>query len=246
MDFKAPLPLSSIAEFNPDQTDILNATNKAMASLAAQRRSEVVVTAHLMRSKIAWAMTTYQQALLHRIVAVFDGVSLAWQGQSPLVAMMGARAQIESCAVFLHFVSSAERLLKAEDLPGLHALTTRALFASRDEDWLKLSPETEAAQILNRIDRLDRIVPGVRKHYAILSERCHPNSAGHHFMFARTDRTDGTVSFVPERDPTGNRVLILMGLFPCVLVEDASRKLDALILAVADLQHRLQPVPGQS
>jgi hypothetical protein len=78
----------------------------------------------------------------------------------------------------------------------------------------------------------------------MLSERCHPNSLGHNFMFSKLDRTDGTVRFCDERAPTRNGKMILAALAPLALVESISARLDELIEKVSDLHHRIAPVGG--
>ena len=91
------------------------------------------------------------------------------------------------------------------------------------------------------MDEVDRTLPGFRKHYDILSERCHPNSLGHNFMFSTLDHTDGTVRFTEERYQSHNAQLILAGLVPILLVELVFVRLDELIGQIAELHHRKSP-----
>ena len=53
----------------------------------------------------------------------------------------------------------------------------------------------------------------------MLSERCHPNSLGHNFMFATLDRSDGSVRFCDEREPRRNAEMIMAAFAPLPLVE---------------------------
>jgi hypothetical protein len=85
---------------------------------------------------------------------------------------------------------------------------------------------------------------GFRGHYDMLSERCHPNSLGHNFMFSKLDRSDGTVRFYDEREPARNGQMILGALVPLPLAESISARLDELIDKVSDLHHRVAPVSG--
>lgn len=78
----------------------------------------------------------------------------------------------------------------------------------------------------------------------MLSERCHPNSLGHNFMFSTLDRTDGTVRFCDEREPERNGQMILAALAPLPLVGSIMTRLDELIEKVSDLHHRVAPVGG--
>jgi len=78
----------------------------------------------------------------------------------------------------------------------------------------------------------------------MLSERCHPNSLGHNFMFSELDRSDGTVRFCDEREPARNGQMILAALAPLPLVESIMKRLDELIEKVSDLHHRVAPIGG--
>jgi hypothetical protein len=111
-----------------------------------------------------------------------------------------------------------------------------------DPARIKEFPETEAVSVLTYIDKFDKRFEGFRGHYDMLSERCHPNSAGHNFMFSKLDRSDGTVRFCNENEPERNGQMILAALAPLPLVESISSRLDDLILKVADLHHRIAPV----
>ena len=127
---------------------------------------------------------------------------------------------------------------------GLDALAQHGIFASRDPEWIKDNPETQAVSVLSYIDKFDKRAKGFRSHYDMLSERCHPNSLGHNFMFSKLDRTDGTIRFCDEREPARNGQMVLAALIPLQLVESMSARLDDLIEKVSELQHRVAPVGG--
>jgi hypothetical protein len=208
------------------------------------RAAEINVTGKFLRSKIAWKLATYQHALLHRLVALMDGAAVAWNNGCTLSAMLSARALMETFAVMAELERRVAHLLKEEDLGGLDALAQNGIFASRDPDWTKENPETQAVNVLTCIDRLERRCEGFRCHYDMLSERCHPNSLGHNFMFSELDRTDGTVRYFDEREPARNGQMIAAALAPLPLVESMMARLDALIEKVSDLHHRIAPLGG--
>ena len=218
--------------------------NASLDRVSGLRAVEINVSGKFARSKIAWKLATYQHALLHRLVALMDGVAVAWNNRCTLSAMLTARALMETFAVMAEFERRATGLLKEENLGGLDALAQNGIFASRDEDWIKENPGTAAISILTYIDKFDKRAEGFRGLYDILSERCHPNSLGHNFMFSKLDRTDGTVRFCDEREPTPNGEMILAALAPLPLVESISSRLDDLIEKVSDLHHRVAPVGG--
>ncbi len=175
-----------------------------------------------------------------------DGAAVAWNSRCTLSAMLSARALMETFAVMAEFERRVTRLFEEEDLGGLDALAQNGIFASRDEEWIKENPETAAISILTYINKFDKIAEGFRSHYDMLSERCHPNSLGHNFMFSKLDRTDGTVRFCDEREPARNGKMILAALAPLPLTESISARLDGLIEKVSDLHHRIAPWGGQA
>lgn len=218
--------------------------NTSLERLSGLRAVEINVLGKFERSKIAWKLATYQHALLHRLIALMDGAAVAWNSGCTLSAMLSARALMETFAVMVE--RRVARLLKEEDLGSLDALAQNGIFASRDSEWIKENPELQAVSVLTYIDKFDKIAEGFRGHYDMLSERCHPNSLGHNFMFSQLDRTDGTIRFCDERDPARNGKMILAALAPLPLAESVTTHLDEMIEMVSDLHHRIAPVGGRA
>lgn len=244
MSLRSPTALlwdDRLKETDKEQVAELNAS---LDRLDGMRAVEINPTGPFGRSKIAWKLVTYQHALLHRIVALMDGVAVAWNGRSTLTAILSARAFMETLAVMSLFEERVRSLLKAEDLGGLDALVQNGIFASRDPDFIGDYPDAKAVNVLTYVDKFDKRAPGFRGHYDILSERCHPNSAGHNFMFSKLDRSDGSVTYFEERHPERNAQMILAAVAPLPLVETFMARLDELILKVSDLHHRVAPVGG--
>lgn len=233
---RAPNLITRFENANTEEIETIELFNEAAVELDGLRAVEIAVSGYHLKSKIAWKLTTYQHGLLHRIVALYDGAALAWNSGSTLAALLAARALLETNALFISFADQTEKFYKEGDLEGLNHLAQRGIFASRDKEWLTKAPEYEAINILRHVDRLDRRVPGARKHYDRLSERCHPNMMGHQYMFGTLDRSDGTVRFSDERDPTGNLRLLLGGVSMTPFVARRTGELQKLIEAVAELQ----------
>jgi hypothetical protein len=100
----------------------------------------------------------------------------------------------------------------------------------------------KAKNVLTYVDAFDKRAPAFRGHYDILSERCHPNSLGHNFMFSKLDRSTGSVSFLEEREPERNGHIVFAALAVLPLVESMMSRLDELILKVSDFHHSVAPV----
>jgi hypothetical protein len=244
MSLKEPTHLEWDDRLTEADKKLVSELNAALDRLSDLRAVEINVSGKFARSKIAWKLATYQHALLHRLVALMDGAAIAWNNRSTLSTMLSARALMETFAVMAEFERQVTRLLKEENLGRLDALAQNGIFASRDPDWIKDNPETKAVSILTYVDKFDKRAEGFRGHYDMLSERCHPNSLGHNFMFSKLDRTDGTVRYYEEREPARNGQMILAALAPLPLVEPISAHLDELIEKVSDLPHHVAPVSG--
>ncbi len=225
--------------------ELVGKLNAAVSRLSGLRAVEITVSGRFARSKIAWKLASYQHVLLHRLVALMDGAAVAWNNRCTLSAILSARALMETFAVIAEFEQRVERLLEEEDLGGLDTVAQNGIFASRDPEWVKDNPATQAISVLTYIDKFDKRAEGFRGHYDMLSERCHPNAMGHNFMFAKLNRSDGTVRFCDEREPARNAEMILAALAPLPMAESISANLDDLIEKVSDLQHRVAPVGGK-
>jgi hypothetical protein len=184
MSLKEPAHFKWDDRLTEADKDLVGDLNNSLERLNGLRAVEINVSGKFARSKIAWKLVTYQHVLLHRLVALMDGAAVAWNGHRTLSAILSARALMETFAVLAEFERRVERLLKAEDLGELDALAQQGIFASRDPDWIKDNPGTAATSVLTYIDKFDKRIEGFRGHYDRLSERCHPNSLGHNFMFS--------------------------------------------------------------
>jgi hypothetical protein len=153
---------------------------------------------------------------------------------------------MESVAVFAELERCVALNLRREDLAELDRIAQHGTFASRDPEWIRDHPELTAVNVLTYIDKFDKVAKGFRGHYDRLSERCHPNSMGHNFMFAELDRSDGTIRFSDEVQPENNALSILAAVGVLPLVETMSKRLDEAIIKVADLQHRIAPVGARA
>jgi hypothetical protein len=239
---REPHPLVWDERLTEKDKVLVAALDGTLARLNERRAIEINVSGHFARSKIAWKLAVHQHGLLHRIIALMDGAAVAWNSRCTLSAILSARALMETMAVMAVFEDRVADSLAQEDLGALDALAKQGTFSSRDPKCLAEAPETKAANVLNYVDRFDKRAPGFRGHYDILSERCHPNSLGHNFMFSKLDRSNGSVRFFDEREPERNGQMILAALAVFPLVESLMNRLDDLIPKVSDLHHRISPV----
>ena len=79
--------------------------NAALECLNEGRAIEINVAGPFARSKIAWKLAVHQQGLLHRLIALMDGTSVAWNNRRTLSAILCARALMETIAVMSNLES---------------------------------------------------------------------------------------------------------------------------------------------
>lgn len=220
----------------------LTTINEEIVALAALRRSSIAVAGHLLRSKIAWKIETFVEAVLYRLVALAEGTAHSWNAEMPLPAFLSTRAIVETVALLVDFERRVATLLAAEDLNGLDELTMNRIFSSRDEEWLAKMPEFKTVNINTHVEKLDKLLPGALRHYGSLSERCHPNSSGHHQMFTTTDYESGTVSYNPKKGMRDISIVIA-GMTLLAIAEQSLKTLSDLSEKVSELHHRIRPSP---
>jgi hypothetical protein len=228
-----------------EDIDSVNRVNETLRQLAARRQPRVAKSGLLAQSKAAWKIAVYQQAVLYRAVMLAEGACAAWNGGNILSCFLTARALVETVAVVSDFEQQLLDALRSEDLGAINALVMNRTFATRDDEMLATHPENRAVNILTIIDKLDRELPGVRGHYDIMSERCHPNSMGHHQFFSTTDQTSGDVDFSITKNLDRNFSHVFAALFLIETLPRLMDRLDRQISEVAELRHRVSPVGGR-
>lgn len=217
--------------------------NAALARLRERRVKEIAISGPLLKSRLAWMIATYQQPVLYRIVMLASGCAANWNTRNLLCAYLAGRALIETVALILEFDRELQTLLTEKDLGGLDALLMNRMFATRSGELLKEFPATQAKSILTVIQSLDkRTMPGVWEHYCFMSERCHPNSLGHHQLFGVRDRETNVTKYSDWNHPEMHLDHVLAGAMLIEWTEPCMDRLDAAILEVSELQHRVSPI----
>lgn len=115
-------------------------------------------------------------------------------------------------------------------------LTSRT-FATRHKKWIEGNPESEAINVLTLIDRMDkRTGSGVRGHYDLMSERCHPNYLGNQ-LYGTLDVETSTTSFSETKNIERHRDVILGAILLLLLDEHCIDRLENEVDPVAALQN---------
>jgi hypothetical protein len=229
------------AGLNDEDTELVETINSTLARLKDRRLKELTVSGPFLKSKLAWKVAGYQQAVLYRVVMLARGCALNWNANNTLCSILAARALMETVALLLDFENQLGRLRNSSDFGGMDDLVNNWTFATRDAGWISQAPETEATNVLTFIDKLERLLPDARRYYDMLSEWCHPNWLGHYMFFATLDTETGTVTFSDEKHRQEKLDLILGAAILIVVVEDCMVRLDKAIPELAELHSNAYP-----
>ena len=185
------------------------------------------------------------QSILYRLVALASGCALNWNAGNQLCSMLAARSLIETVASLHSFEKELRPALESEDLAKLNELTLHHSFATKEKRMLDEHIGFEATNVLTLVDKLERQfeIDGLRDGYDRLSERCHPNAAGHYFFFGMLDPETGTITYAETKNSDHNLNIVLGACLLLGLANSSLAHLDELIRTIADLQDRLRPIP---
>jgi hypothetical protein len=111
------------------------------------------------------------------------------------------------------------------------------LFSTRDPDVIVQYPEAKAINVLTLIDRLnERELEGVRRHYDIMSELCHPNSLGHRLTYGEFDANTGLTVYRDGGWSSDHLHSLFATMVLLMILDDLFEHLDARIEEIASLQ----------
>jgi hypothetical protein len=240
-----PIVLIDPSKFPPDQGLDLASINVTLQEVASFRKPTIsALDEPYCRSKIAWKVASYSNGILYRFVALASGVAQSINSRNVLSAILNARSLVETSAVYWSFGERIEQLIGAKDFPGLDSLAMNYLFGTRDEETLATNPELKAAQVLTAIDKIDKaFIPHFRSHYDRLSERCHPNAAGHREIFSKLHHDSHLVEFIEAPDPETLIIPIKCALGTAIIAKMTADKVSLIVSAIADAHHQAHPSP---
>jgi hypothetical protein len=231
--------------FPEDRRDDLAAANAELLALSKDRQSRInLLDEPFSKSKIAWKVATYANAMLYRYCSLAEGVAISWNADNMLSAILSARAMSETVAMFWEFGGRFKKIADEGDFAAADNLVMHYLFGTRDKETLKENPELHARQVLNAIDYVENTIPTFRSHYDRLSEFCHPNSWGQRGMFSDLDQKTGTAVFGQRsRDRDNFAAAIIPVLGTSMLFNRALTIVGSRIAPFAAAHHEASPSP---
>jgi hypothetical protein len=213
----------------PEKERLDQATiNNGLLTIERQRKPQIdLLDEPYCRSKVAWKVAMFSNAMAHRFISLADAVGLCWNNEN----------------AYWEFQQLLRKKVDPTDLDAIDALVMNYLFSTRDEEILKDHPELKARQVLSAIDLIDKtLIPHFRSHYDRLSERCHPNSLGHRALFSKLDRQTGIAAFQSRRDDSFV-VPLKCALATCGMFKYAMDAIEDDVFRIANEHHLLRPSP---
>lgn len=171
MTFEDPGDLSA------KQLGILGITNTALENMRRLQRDAIMP----MGFRCAWALESFLQLGVHRMVMLGDGTASEWNQRRYLNAAVLSRHLVESLAVWFRVLDRVHALLPDKAIRQIFVLIMQTMYGRRDNDPVL----PQATNVITSIDKLESVVPSIRNIYDQLSEFAHPNSDGH-LVFAGT------------------------------------------------------------
>jgi len=146
------------------------------------------------KSKIPWKAVNLREALLYRITELGESAIDLYEKQNRIIsAYIITRAVHETTALFYSFYLRLKMVTDDHSLKDFDEFLMKLLFGwKNDKDF------PPAINILNAVDKLDKLIDGFRYNYDRLSEVCHPNYSGVFGAYAVTNRETGWVDFGSE------------------------------------------------
>jgi hypothetical protein len=212
--------------------------NECLLRLMHMRKQRIEAGGNDERSTLVWKLAEFQQSILYRIVMLAQGASSSWNDGNLLSSVLCSRALLETVASMHHLVVSVvEHTQKSEaDLKAITQLVKEQLYATRNRDWLS-DQAGFRADLAKKIKALDAAMPGIKEHYAFLSDICHPNFLGQRFLFAGSD-TDKKATTLSESLNRNSHMLD--AIFGCVMMINNFEKMFDELSKVVDLLCRPQ------
>jgi hypothetical protein len=178
-----------VSEENELPVDVLTEARRAAEALRESLPPSLSAAALGVRSKAPFQLLSTREALIWRTEELARNACDALEREDIAVAAILTRAVTESAALAwkLNEVLEARRGQTPQELND----TLMRLFGG-SKIWAEAPTPFRIGKC---IDRMDKVVPGVRASYNRLSEFAHPNYSGVFGLFSRTDEKEFTAYF---------------------------------------------------
>jgi hypothetical protein len=209
--------------------------NECLLRLIHLRKHQLAAEGGDESSFVAWKMATFQQDALHRVVMLAQGGSNGWNDSNILSSVLCSRALLETVANMHYVVTELTSHGPQMELKAVSDLLDQQLFATRNKDWLK-DEAGYRADVAKMINSLHLAADGIKTHYAFVSDFCHPNYLGQHFLFATVDTTLRTTQYSESKNRNKEMLDAILGCLMLIThFENLLLELSKLIIAVPSI-----------
>lgn len=236
---------SSIEKTKTEWKDVQE-INSWITELGSFRVTEIAVEGSLLKSKLAWKISTLSQAYIYRLHELAMACAEAWNNKRYIASLTLARSIIETGVLLCEFDSNVKEGLESRNLDFLDDDVMKKTFSTRIDELMGEGEIYKATNILTHLQKKEREIPGLMSVYAHLSECAHPNQFGHFQHYGDLDHADGTVRYSDGKFLDAKFHSIVCAYSFVGLGINAYKRLMENIEKVADLQHELNPVPNSS
>jgi hypothetical protein len=166
------VPFVTHDQLTPEDVKVLELVNASLERLRGVKRDYMVP----MKFRLTWALESFLQYGIHRMVTLGDGMAAEWNEQRYLNSAVLARHLIETVAAWYRLLNQIHaNLLPDKQIRKIFVLVMQALFGRKDGDPVL----PQATNVLTCIKHLKEVLPQIGSVYDQLSEFAHPNSDGH-------------------------------------------------------------------
>lgn len=145
--------------------------------------SELYVGSLTLNSKLPFKAFEIRELLIHRASDLANGAINIFDEEMIVPAIVLVRSLIETTALLYSLYERTQGFLIRKDVAEYDQFLMSCLVGSRDKE-----AKYQSINVLNHIDRFERLVPGFRQMYDSLSEYAHPNWAGLKGAYGTTDK----------------------------------------------------------
>lgn len=224
------------AGLNWDEANLLNSY---LLKLKEGQVEQIFVVDDLARSKLAWKITIYSQAVRYRLVELVESCIDEWDKGRFVSCFIMARTIIETVSVLYDFEQRLDHALSVKDLESIDALIMNRTFASRLADLFGGKEAYQSMNVLTAIDKVDKLLEGhVRTAYDRLSEYAHTNYFGVSSSYAKIDYTCGDVSYGNQNTKHDVFMRIQAEIGFLEIANMTFRKIEAHTKTTADIQSK--------
>jgi len=143
------------------------------------------------RCKLPFKVLWYREAMFWRTVQLGKSALENFDKDKLVSAILLTRATVETCAALWFLSVKLKASIESRAAASIDPDLMRLLMGSKvDQDILP-----PPVNVLSFVDRVEKDIPGFRRHYDRLSEFAHPNWAGTAYVFSKPEPGSGIARF---------------------------------------------------